>query len=165
VTPVTGTNHIEAQRTVRKRKTEEAIYQDVFTRETPPPKQRPRQNAKVTLSNCHTCGGPLARDQHVNCVICWESLSGQDFSTRKRRGEAIAKARGVGSQWRVEHPGERGDSEWYRATVLPGLQGIPLSRIMEACRVAKSSASAIRSGKRVPSERHWDILLILGKGL
>jgi hypothetical protein len=163
VTPLTGTNHVEAQRSVKKRKTQEAIYQDVFTRETPPPRQRPRQDAKVTLRNCRTCGGPLGRDQHVNCAACWESLAGQDFSTRKRRGEAIAKARGASSRWKVEHPGEKGDPEWYRESILPGLAGLPLSRIMGACGVAKSTASAIRSGKRVPAERHWEALQFITK--
>jgi uncharacterized Zn finger protein (UPF0148 family) len=161
VTPLTGTNHIEAQRAVKKRKTQGAIYQDVFTREAPGPKQRLRQDAKVTLRNCRNCGGPLTRDQHVNCPTCWESLAGQDFSTRKRRGEAIAKARGASSRWRAEHPGEKGDSEWYRKAVLPGLHEVPLSRIMEACGVAKSTASAIRSGQRVPAERHWETLSAL----
>lgn len=154
VTPLTNANHKKAQRDVKKRKTQEAIYQDVFTRDAPGPKQRPRQDVKVTLRNCRTCGGPLSRDQHVNCPDCWESLAGQDFSTRKRRGEAIAKARGASSRWRVEHPNENGDPEWYWESVLPGLAGLPLSQIMEACGVAKSTASAIRSGKRLPAERH-----------
>jgi hypothetical protein len=158
VTPLTGTNHVGAQRSVRKRKTQEAIYQDVFTRETPPPRQRPRRDAKVTLRNCRTCGGPLARDQHVNCAECWERSAGQDFSTRMRRGEAISKARGVGKKWKAEHPGERGDAEWFRVNILPGLQDVKLSEIMRACGVSKSTASVIRSGKSVPSERHWEVL-------
>jgi CRISPR-associated endonuclease Cas1 len=163
VTPLTGTNSVEAQKGVRRRKTQEAIYQDVFTRATPPPKQRTRHDAKATLRNCRTCGGPLARDQHVNCAACWKRTVGQDLSTRKRRGEAIARARGVSSQWRVDHPGEKGDPEDYRLTVLPGLQDVPLARIMEACGVAKSTASVIRSGKRVPAERHWHVLEQLSK--
>jgi hypothetical protein len=46
----------------------------------------------------------------------------------------------------------------YLRDILPGLEGVTLSRIMEACGVAKSTASAIRSGTRVPKERHWEAL-------
>jgi len=80
---------------------------------------------------------------------------------RKRRGEAIAVAKEKEGRWKAEHPGPKGDPEWYRGSVLPGLKGVPLSRIMGACGVAKSTASAIRSGKRVPAERHWEKLAIL----
>ena len=158
VTPLTGENYVRAQREVRSKKAQEAIYRDVFTRESPRPKQRVKGSALPPLANCVECGGPLARGSHVRCPQCWESHSDQDIQTRKRRGVAIAEARALEKKWRGEHPGEKGDPEVYRSEVLPGLAGVPLSRIMEVCGVAKSSASAIRSGKRVPHERHWGAL-------
>jgi hypothetical protein len=123
-----------------------------------PPKQGPRPIDPVTLRNRATCGGPLSRGQHVNCPQCWESLPGHDFSTRSNTGKAISKSRGDSRAWREAHPSERGDPKWYQESVLPGLQNVPLSRIMGACGVAKSTASAIRSGKQVPAERHWETL-------
>jgi len=56
------------------------------------------------------------------------------------------------------HPLVVRDVEWYRESVLPGLGGIPLSVIAMACGVVKSTASTIRSGKRVPAERRWEAL-------
>lgn len=125
------------------------------------PEQRVKGELKVPLRNCSTCGGQLLRGQHVNCPTCWSFISGQDFYTRKTRGEAISRSKESNGRWREEHP-QKGDPEVYRREVLPGLEGVPLSRIMDACEVAKSTASAIRSGKTVPAERHWDKLLVLG---
>lgn len=67
VTPLTYANHKKAEGVVKWRKIQEAINQDVFKRESTGPKQRSRQGAVVTLRNCRTCGGPISRDQHVNC--------------------------------------------------------------------------------------------------
>jgi hypothetical protein len=159
VTPLTGTNHVRAQREVKQRKTQEAIYRDVFTREGSTPKQRVKGEPPQPLRNCVECGGSLLRGQHLRCSQCWESIPDEVLSVRKKRGEGIAPAREEERAWRVEHPGERGDPDKYRTDILPGLEGIPLSRIMEACGVAKSTASAIRSGKRVPAERHWEGLM------
>jgi CRISPR-associated endonuclease Cas1 len=161
VTPLTGDNYLRAQREVKARKTKEAVYRDVFTREGTSPKQRVKGEGKVPLHNCSICGGRLLRGQHVNCPSCWETLAGQDFSTRKNRGDAISRAREEERKWREARP-SKGDPEVYLREILPGLERITLSQIMGACGVAKSTASAIRSGGRVPHERHWEALAQLG---
>lgn len=165
VTPLTGRRAKEARQEVKTRKSKENIYEGVFTREAPRPKQRPRGEGKVTLGNCRTCGGPVSRGQHVHCPSCWESLPGQDIQTRKRRGASISKSKREGRRWREEHPLVKRDPEEFRRSILPGLQGVPLSEIMRACGMAKSTASAIRSGKSVPAERHWDALKELAPDL
>jgi len=106
--------------------------------------------------------GPLSRGQHINCPTCWESKPGQDIYTRNQRGVAISESKRASREWREEHPLAKWDIEWHREAVLPGLEGVPLSAIVAACGVAKSTASAIRSGKSVPAERHWQSLKLLG---
>jgi len=160
-TPLTSTKAIEARQAVRARKTKEQIYRGVFSRDSMAPKQRSRVEKGVTLSNCHSCGGPLSRGQHVNCPDCWESLSGQDIQTRKDRGRAISESKRVSREWREAHPLEERDPEKFRQSILPGLQGVSLSKIMQACDVSKSTASVIRSGKLVPAVRHWSRLAAL----
>jgi CRISPR-associated endonuclease Cas1 len=157
-TPLTAAKAIEARQVVRARKTKEQIYRGVFTRDSTVAKQRSKVEKGVTLSNCRSCGGPLSRGQHVNCPDCWERLSGQDFQTRSNRGKAISESKSESRKWREEHPTEERDPEEFRQSILPGLEGVPLSEIMRSCGVAKSTASAIRAGKLVPAERHWDIL-------
>ncbi len=160
-TPLTKKNQIVAQGEVKKRKSQEEIYRDVFIRDETSSKQRVKKENRVIRRNCATCGGPLSRGQHVNCPACWESLPGQDLLTRKQRGSAISEKKRENSRWREGHP-EKMNPEEFREKILPGLQGVPLSKIMETCDVAKSTASAIRSGKRVPAERFWEPLKSLG---
>jgi CRISPR-associated endonuclease Cas1 len=162
-TPLTGRKSIEASQAVKARKSKVEIYQGVFARDTSPAKQQRRTEKRVTLGNCRTCGGPLSRGQQVNCPACWERQSGQDFLTRSQRGAAISKSKAESRKWRAEHPGEGGDPEEFRQSILPGLHDVTLSEIMRACGVSKSTASTIRSGKTVPSERHWDQLIALKK--
>ena len=163
VTPLSSRKAVEARRAVKARKAKEVVYREVFTREPPAPRQRPREGGEVALRNCRSCGGPLARGQHVNCPNCWEWQPGQDIQTRSKRGVAISESKVESRRWREEHPLEGRDPEEFRRSILPGLESVPLSRIMKTCGVAKSTASAIRSGKRVPAERHWGQLLTLGQ--
>lgn len=160
-TPLTGRRAIEARHEVRSRKTTEEIYREVFTRGSLAPKQNPRKSREADLRNCETCGGPLSRGQHVNCPTCWENIPGQDIQARKQRGAAISESKRASREWRKEHPLGVRDVDWYRESVLPGLERVPLSAIVRACGVAKSTASSIRSGKAVPHGRHWKALSAL----
>jgi CRISPR-associated endonuclease Cas1 len=160
-TPLTGRKTIEASRVVKARKSKVEIYQGVFARDASTAKQQPRTEKRVTLGNCRTCGGPLSRGQQVNCPACWERQSGQDFLTRRQRGAAISKSKAESRKWRDEHPLQVKDREEFRRSILPGLQAVTLSAIMQTCGVAKSTASEIRAGKCVPAERHWESLLAL----
>jgi hypothetical protein len=161
-TPLTGGNQRSAQKKVQVRKTKEAINKEIARSKTLRPKQRPSREYSKTLRNCVDCGGPLSRGAHLRCPQCWETQPGQEIQTRKYRGEGIAKAREEDRRWRVEHSRERVDPDTFRMYILPGLQGVSLTRIMEACGVSKSTASTFRSGKRVPAERHWENLRELG---
>jgi CRISPR-associated endonuclease Cas1 len=155
-TPLTQEKNRRAQREVRARKARETLNRSVAGAEARVI-QGP-QESSTSLRTCVDCGGRLSREQHQRCPTCWESLPGQDIQTRRRRGAAISESKREGRVWREEHPLERGDPEEFRRSILPGLQGVPLSEIMRACGVAKSTASAIRSGKRAPAVRHWRAL-------
>jgi len=48
-------------------------------------------------------------------------------------GAAISIAKQEMRRWRIKHTGEKGDPEEYRRVILPGLEGAPLAKIMEAC--------------------------------
>jgi CRISPR-associated endonuclease Cas1 len=157
-TPLTGRRAIEARREVKSLKEAPAIYREVFPRGPVAPKQSPRKGRGVDLRNCETCGGPLARGQHVRCPACWEGTAGQDIQTRRKRGAAISESKRASRKWKEEHPLEVRDVEWYRESILPTLKSVPLSTIMRACGVAKSTASRIRSGKSIAAERHWAVL-------
>ena len=105
VTPLTGTNHVKAQREVKARKTQEAIYRDVFTREGTPPKQRVKGEGKATLRNCSPVEVPYSEVSMSTVPPAGAPALIRTF-IRVRRGEAISEARSVERQWRAQHPGE-----------------------------------------------------------
>jgi hypothetical protein len=48
--------------------------------------------------------------------------------------------------------------EFFRSMVLPALATVKLSAIVEACGMAKGTASDWRRGKRTPHPSHWPAL-------
>jgi len=54
--------------------------------------------------------------------------------------------------------GERPGSEVFRREILPGLQGVPLARIVVRTGLSLRYASLIRRGERVPHRMHWEAL-------
>lgn len=149
-TPLTGANLAAAQDRVRERKT--ALAVDLASRSSRNAQEGPRS------ATCVDCGGPLARGVHRRCSGCWDGQAGQDETTRQQRGKAIAEALAERTAWKAAHPEVTGDADWYRQVVLPGLATVKLATIIEAIGVAKSTASAIRSGRRLPALRHWTVL-------
>jgi CRISPR-associated endonuclease Cas1 len=163
VTPLTGSNQKASQRVVKARKAKERVYRKLASTRETVPRQKPSGNPPTPTRNCVECGGPLSRTRHVRCPQCWESQFDQGIEMRKRRGKAIAVAKGKEREWKEGHSGERRNPEEYLRDINPGLKDVPLSRIIAACGVAKSTASVIRSGKLVPAERHWEALAELAR--
>jgi len=59
--------------------------------------------------------------------------------------------------WDREH-GDRPDPEVFRMEILPGLQGVPLARIVVRTGLSLRYASLIRRGEKVPHPMHWEAL-------
>ena len=77
---------------------------------------------------------------------------------RGRRGAAIAARKQALREWEASHPGAAYDPDLFRREILPGLQDVTLSRIMEAAGISKAFASDVRRGKYVPHVSTWDAL-------
>jgi hypothetical protein len=153
-TPLTGTRRRQATARVKARK----AAADAARLQNAARKPKPEQDPLPLAPTCVQCGGPLARETHQRCPKCWTTQRGQDERTRRRRGRAIAASRLELERWKVEHPGVQSDPEFFEREILPGLQRVKLREIMAACGVAKSTASMIRSGARIPALRHWSRL-------
>jgi CRISPR/Cas system-associated endonuclease Cas1 len=149
-TPLTGRNLQQAQARVKARKANAGAPS---TR-----RQRPTDSPEQPTATCVSCGAPVERKRHLRCPTCWATQPGQDEQTRRKRGQAIAARRAELEQWNSEHPDARNDPEAFRREILPGLQHVTLAQIMDATGMAKSSASMVRSGTRVPALRHWAAL-------
>src|SRR5439155_23951778 len=88
-------------------------------------------------------------------------LAGLDPATtseaRAKLSESMSK-RGLDvAAWDREHGG-RPDPEVFRRDILPGLQGVPLARIVVRTGLSLRYASLIRRGERIPHPMHWEAL-------
>lgn len=134
-----------------------------------------------TGPTCRECGSVLQDKQAVICQNCWPEVrttlatqrvalavaarrqkaadTGQDPSqtpaARARRSGSLKEERAQRDQWDHQHAGERHNKDAFIREVLPGLVGIPLSRITRATGISTSGASKMRSGLLVPHPRHW----------
>ena len=97
----------------------------------------------------------------MRCAACWERQPAQSRDARRRRGAAISEARTDLERWKAEHPQAVAHPEEF-AEIRAGLQGVTLTAIMEATGASKTSASDWRSGRRIPSLRHWEALAGVG---
>jgi hypothetical protein len=134
------------------------------TETNPPRRQRPADDTPtLPFATCVSCGAAVERKRHLRCPTCWATQPGQEEATRRKRGRAIAASRAELERWKSEHPDARTDPEAFRREILPGLQQVKLTEIMRATGMAKSSASMVRSGMRVPALRHWRALAELAR--
>jgi hypothetical protein len=162
-TPLTKTNNQRAQASVRARKARANTQRRLAQRASDkPPRQEAGDSTSLRMATCVSCGGTLARNQHIRCPTCWELLGGQDAATRALRGVAISESKQASKRWRVDNPNARGDPEHFRTTILPGLRSKTLADIMNASGLSKATASKVRAGRQVPHLRHWAQLMELG---
>jgi CRISPR-associated endonuclease Cas1 len=157
-TPLTGRRLADSQDRVRRRK---AKSQATRLRMQAFPQGQPPQPELPLGPTCVECGKPLARARHVRCPDCWDAQPGQDVETRQQRGRAIAEARVKLEVWKTGPDVIPADTDF--EVIRSGLADVPLRVIMEACGVAKSTASAMRAGRYTPARRHWAALEQLSK--
>jgi hypothetical protein len=103
--------------------------------------------------------------RHVRCDACIDADPRQTAELRGRRGAAIAARKRALHQWEESHPEADHDSDFFRREILPGLQGVRLSEIMEAAGMSKAFASQVRAGTYTPHVSTWEVLGALVNGM
>jgi len=141
-TPLTRRKSRRAQAVVKARK---RVAKDSFSSKAP--RQRPLDDTSPTLWTCPDCGAPVTNQRHVRCDTCIVSDPRQAAELRGRRGAAIAARKRALREWEESHPEAVFDPDLFRREILPGLQGVRLSEIMEAAGISKGYASQVRAGK------------------
>lgn len=81
-------------------------------------------------------------------------------SAKRKLARSIAENRKAAAAWEKAHPGDA-DPGIFDREILPGLSGVPLSRIMGAAGISVRYASLIRRGSKRPHPRHWEALRAL----
>ena len=131
-------------------------------------------------ATCTTCGGPLPNAKRQFCDDCLPDEEHEKLSLFEQAGPAaLAQLRAEGrdptvtvdarhklgranrrrqldaARWNAEHG--QPDNETFTREILPTLQDVPLSQIMEATGLSLRYCSQIRRGY-VPNPRHWESL-------
>ncbi len=75
----------------------------------------------------------------------------------RQRGETNARHAREAAAWE-QGPAKSTDPDTFGRDILPGLQDVPLSKMVEATGLSLRWCSLIRRGLRVPHPRHWDTL-------
>lgn len=166
-TPLTQTNRSAGRDGVRRKPVSVA-------------KSKPPQ----LFATCRGCGEPLPSAERVYCDECLserrkEAVKGYQTAgpaalSRRRaegndpaHGGQAAKKRGTSNAKRVreakmwEAENERPDPSVFVETILPSIQGVSLSRLMDVTGLSLRYCSLIRRGAYVPHPKHWDNLRCL----
>ncbi len=80
----------------------------------------------------------------------------------RKRGQHNADHARANAEWENINGSQQVDVDFAR-DVLPGLQGVPLSAIMDASGLSLRYCSLIRRGLKVPHPRHWPCLMRIGE--
>lgn len=80
----------------------------------------------------------------------------------KSRGHRNAKHHAAVVAWEHEEI-EKPKPEQFTRTILPMLQGVPLSKMAKATGLTEGYCSFVRRGLKVPHRRHWQTLAKLGE--
>ena len=157
-TPLTGTNRSNS-RPVR------------------PKKQR---SSSAAPRHCHTCGAatesgrtqcdsclPVVQSEHLERMVEGAHVrlqelrdEGQDPAhgdqAATRRGESVSLNNRSSQEWNRHN--ERLDPDTFSREILPQLQDVPLSAMVDATGLSKGYCSFIKRGIKIPHERHWPSL-------
>lgn len=122
--------------------------------------RKKRASSQLSMWSCPSCGGEVAESHHVRCPACQARDPRQTPEIRGRRGRAIAGARAREQAWSAAGgAGALDPALW--PEIQPKLASLPLSEIVAACQVAKSTASSWRAGHTQAHPGHWPALQAL----
>ncbi len=142
--------------------------------------------APKPTASCRDCGLILEDRERLYCDDCLPhrreetvalfAIAGPAALARRRtegndpahggeagraKGQRNAAHAAANAAWEATH-GTDWDPEEFRREILPKLQTVPLSLIMEATGLSGRYSSLVRRGEEVPHPRHWVALSGLG---
>lgn len=143
--------------------------------------RRPRSPRLTPVAACRVCGVVLRSATRSYCDECRPAVKAEGFEAWKasgpaalsrlmregrdpthggaaarHRAESLARRRQKAAEW--ERTNRRPDPAEFTQTILPGLQDVPLSRMVEVTGLTVRYCSLIRRGLYVPHPRHWEAL-------
>ena len=150
-----------------------------------PARPKKQGSSSVAPRHCHTCGAateagrtqcdsclPVVQSEHLEEMVHRahtrlrelrdkgrDPAHGNEAATR--RGESVSANNRASTEWNRNN--ERLDPEIFTNEILPLIQEVPLSAVVEATGLSKGYCSFIKRGIKIPHERHWPALKQLNK--
>jgi hypothetical protein len=158
-TQITRTNPLTgaARRRAAAKVTARKMAQTLASERASIPRRRKAGVSPSPLAGCVDCGAPVSEYHRVRCDSCIETDPRQSHELRGRRAAAISSRRRAEAEWEQANPGVQWDPDYFSKKIFPGLQGVKLSAIVEACGVSKGTAWDWRAGRWRPHPSHWMI--------
>jgi len=113
---------------------------------------------------CRGCGKGIRRGKRY-CQTCAIAITNENFDLGRKTAqhpESLAKRSATQRQhkqaicnWKLSDLPAWLTRDVYTAQIQPALAGITKSQIRSALGVSEPYSSDIRTGKRIPHERHW----------
>jgi CRISPR-associated endonuclease Cas1 len=121
---------------------------------------------------CRTCGAKVVTPGYDRCasckvVVCTKELlkaaqkgrlAAHTSKAEAKRGESRRRHAAAIRAWKLTDQPEWLAEEVYRRDIQPKLASVKLPTLMAAIGVSKGYATDIRSGRRMPHPRHWELL-------
>ena len=145
-----------------------------------PARPKKQGSSSAAPRHCHTCGAatesgrtqcdsclPVVQSEHLERMVEGAHVrlqelrdEGQDPAhggqAATRRGESVSLNNRSSQEWNRHN--ERLDPDTFSREILPQLQDVPLSAMVDATGLSKGYCSFIKRGIKIPHERHWPSL-------
>ena len=145
-----------------------------------PVRPKKQRSPSAASQHCHTCGVateagraqcdsclPVVQSEHLERMVEGAHVrlqelrdEGQDPAhggqAATRRGESVSLNNRSSQEWNRNN--ERLDPDTFSREMLPQLQDVPLSAMVDATGLSKGYCSFIKRGIKIPHERHWPSL-------
>jgi hypothetical protein len=122
--------------------------------------EAPALPGKTHCAGCKGLGAFQAWQESGPAAIAQLRATGRDPThggvAGTKRGASVSRRLRQNSEW--ERGAEMLDRRLFEQEILPRLQGVPLSKLMESTGLSLRYCSLIRRGLRVPHPRHWGAL-------
>jgi CRISPR-associated endonuclease Cas1 len=115
------------------------------------------KDVTVGYDRCGSCKIPICTEELIKAAGKGR-LASHSFDAETKRGETRRQHAAAQKAWSASELPSWLNEETYVQTVQPQLVEITISAIRVALNISKSYATHIRSGKRLPHQRHWQML-------